>query len=116
MKDHRKLKAYDLAVSLVLAVYRATKEWPADERFGLTSQVRRAVVSISSNIVEGCARNSVREQGRFIEIAYASARETAHQLMIARLLEMSVPAAVETLADEVCRALYALHRRQLEGD
>lgn len=111
MRNHRKLRAFELADSLVLDVYKATKSWPSDERFGLTAQIRRAAVSIASNIVEGCGRTTEREYLRFIEIAYSSCREVAYQLSIARRLEMHVPAELETLADNCCRALYVLYQR-----
>ena len=76
MRDHTKLRAFELADALVLNVYRATRGFPDDEKFGLTSQLRRAAISIASNIVEGAARSSLPEYVRFLEIAYGSAKES----------------------------------------
>lgn len=75
MRDHTKLRAFELADDLVLKTYKETSQFPKQEMFGLTSQLRRAAVSIPSNIVEGCARSSEGEYLRFLEIAYGSAKE-----------------------------------------
>lgn len=114
MRNHQRLEVFQLADDLVLGVYRATRDWPDTERFGLVSQVQRAAVSVASNIVEGCARSSAREYSRFIEMSYSSCRELAYQLTIARRLEMTVPTELEALADRCCRALYGLYQRQSE--
>ena len=69
MFGFEKLEVWDKAISFADTVYSITREFPADERFGLTNQMRRAAVSISSNIAEGSARNSRKDFARFIEIA-----------------------------------------------
>lgn len=86
MRDHTKLRAFELADEAAVLIYRITKEFPKDEIYGLTSQMRRAVVSVPSNIVEGCARESHREYLRFLEIAFASLREVHYQLGLAMRL------------------------------
>src|SRR5438445_13384594 len=86
MRDHRKLRAFELADRLVLSIYAATKSFPKDEQFGLTSQLRRAAVSIASNIVEGCARRSEADYLRFLDLAFGSVREVEYQLTIAQRL------------------------------
>ncbi len=80
MRDHTKLRAFELADDLVINIYTETAHFPKQEMFGLTSQLRRAAVSISSNIVEGCSRSSEAEYLRFLEIAYGSAKEVEYQI------------------------------------
>lgn len=86
MRDHRKLRAFELADQLTISVYRATKDFPREEQFGLTSQMRRGAISITSNIVEGCARESQADSIRFLDIAYGASREREYQISIAARL------------------------------
>ena len=86
MQDHRKLKAFQLSDELVLAVYKATAGFPAHERFGLTSQLRRAAVSVPGNIVEGCGRDGLKDYIRFLQIAFSSLREAGYYLDLGRRL------------------------------
>ncbi len=99
MRDHTKLRAFELADALALLIYRQTKSFPSDERFGLTAQMRRAAVSIASNIVEGCARTTETEYLRFLEIAYASARELEYQSSLALRLGYLQPGDTDKLSD-----------------
>ncbi|WKZ39603.1 MAG: four helix bundle protein [Anaerolineales bacterium] len=87
MKDFRKLKVWEKAHQLALAVYKVTKSFPKEELYGLTSQIRRASMSIPTNIAEGCGRQTDAEFARFLQIAMGSASETEYQLLLARDLE-----------------------------
>ena len=83
MRDFRKLKVWEKAHHFTLQVYRITKDFPSDERFGLTVQLRRAAASVPTNIAEGCGRHSERELARFMSIAAGSASEVEYQLLLA---------------------------------
>ncbi len=84
MLNFEKLDVWHKAIALANAVYALTKSFPADERFGLPNQMRRAAVLISSNIAEGCSRGSKADFRRFIEIATGSAFEVVSQARVAR--------------------------------
>jgi four helix bundle protein len=86
MRDHTKLKAFELADEVALLVYRITAGFPREELYGLTSQMRRAAVSVPSNIVEGCARDSQADYQRFLTIAFGSLRELHYQLSLSNRL------------------------------
>jgi four helix bundle protein len=83
---HKKLHVYQMALNLVKEVYNLTSQFPAEERFGLISQLRRAAVSVCSNIAEGAARKTPPERKRFYEISRSSAVEIDTQFAIALLL------------------------------
>lgn len=84
MQDFRNLKVWEKAHQLTLAVYQATAKFPKEELFGLTSQTRRSVASIPTNIAEGCGRGSDADFGRFLQMAAGSASEIDYQLLLAR--------------------------------
>jgi four helix bundle protein len=80
--SHKKLDVYKIACELVKEVYKHTKNYPPDERFVLVTQLRRAAISICSNIAEGCARISKPEKKRFLEISRSSLVEVDTQIEI----------------------------------
>jgi four helix bundle protein len=86
MRDHTKLKAFKLADEVAILVYGVTTEFPQEELYGLTSQMRRAAISVPSNIVEGCARDSEADYLRFLYIAFGSLRELRYQLDFSKRL------------------------------
>jgi len=86
VRDHTKLRAFELADEVAILVYRVTAGFPKEELFGLTSQLRRAAVSVPSNIVEGCARDSEADYLRFLNIAFGSLRELHYQLNLSKRL------------------------------
>jgi four helix bundle protein len=113
MRDHRRLRAFELADDLVLAVYATTRRFPREEQFGLTSQMRRAAVPIASNIVEGCARNSEAGFLHFLDMAYGSAREAEYQISLAHRLGLIRPEEFNTLnakCEETAKVLNGLIR------
>ena len=84
MLSHERLKAWELCHELVLGVYRQTERWPLQERYGLTSQIRRAAVSAPTNLAEGAAKHGRREFRRYVDIALGSVAETAYLLRLAK--------------------------------
>ena len=87
MRDHKQLRAFELADEVALLIYQLTRKFPKEEVYGLTSQMRRAAVSVPSNIVEGCARQSQAEYARFLGIAFGSLRELHYQFGLSKRLE-----------------------------
>lgn len=100
MRNFRELKVWEKGHELTLAVYEATRTFPRDEQYGLTSQIRRSCASIPANIAEGCGRGSNEDLGRFLQMAMGSATELEYHLLPARDLNLLDPPEYEHLAKE----------------
>ena len=100
MRDFRELKVWEKSHHLALGVYKATAKFPKDELHGLTSQIRRACVSVPANIAEGCGRNGDPEFARFLQIAMGSASELEYHLLISRDLGLLTDTDYKQLAQE----------------
>ncbi|MCB2213725.1 four helix bundle protein [bacterium] len=111
MRDHRSLKAYQLADKLCLMIYIETKTFPKDETFGLRSQIRRAAVSVVSDITEGCGRNTDADFLRFLDMAFGSIRELEYQVSLGKRLNyfnMERIEDLELILEETIRVLRGL--------
>jgi four helix bundle protein len=119
VRDYRDLEVWRLAMDLVEAIYRLSREFPKTEEYRLTSQLLRAAVSIPANIAEGNARASRKDYARFVSIARGSLAETETLLMLARRIGLARPEAVDSVlgeADRVGRMLNGLHRSLEKND
>lgn len=103
MLPYERLDAWKVCHQLALGVYRATAAYPADERYGLTSQSRRAAASAAANLAEGSAKRGAREFRRYVDISLGSLAELAYLLLLARDLQL--------LADPVWQELHTLRER-----
>jgi four helix bundle protein len=111
LKDFKELKVWHKSYELALAIYEASRSFPREEMYGLTSQLRRAAVSIGANIAEGCGRRSDGELVRFLQIARGSASEVEHHLLLARdlkFLQAATHQGIEKRRQEVQRMLTSL--------
>jgi four helix bundle protein len=100
VQDFRNLKVWEKAHALTLDIYKASKSFPRDEMYGLTSQMRRASVSIGANIAEGTCRRGDVDFARFLQIAVASASEVEYHLLLARDLNLLALADYHRLSEE----------------
>jgi four helix bundle protein len=107
MRNFRELKVWQKAHPVTLAVYRATQNFPRQEQYGLTAQVRRSALSIGSNIAEGCVKATNADFCRFLNIALGSASELEYQLLLAHdlgYLRSSQHSALEASVQELKRS------------
>jgi four helix bundle protein len=114
MQDFRNLDVWKRSHELTLAVYRATKSFPDDERYGLTSQLRRGATSIPANLAEGCGRGSDPDFGRFVQNAMGSATEVEYEFLLSKDLQYFTASVYADFDHEITgikRMLASLLRR-----
>ena len=114
MKTFRDLKVWQKAHNLVLEIYRITKKFPSEEKFGLVSQLRRSAVSVATNIVEGFKRKSDRDYAHFLNLADASLEETKYHVLLSKDLKYLSSEDFESLnkiCDETGKMLYGLQKK-----
>ena len=118
MRDFRRLKLWEKAHQLTLAVYRVSRACPVEERYGLTRDLRRSAASVPTNIAEGCGRETERELGRFMSIAAGSASEAEYQLLLAHDLEYLAPDVYRDLHSRVTetRRMLSAFMQKLTAD
>ena len=112
-KPHKKLDVWKLSMELSRVVYRLTTGYPSEKRFGLVSQLRRAAVSVTSNIAEGAARDSNNEFRHFLSIARSSLSELDTQLDLSQDLGFVTETSrseIDRLLTRIDKMLYALHQ------
>ena len=111
MRNYQDLLVWEKAHKLTLAVYKTTLLFPKEERYGLTSQIRRASASIAANLAEGCGRRSDGELARYVQIAMGSGAELSYHFLLAKDLGFVPGAEYESLhadVSEIMRMLSAL--------
>jgi four helix bundle protein len=114
LASYRELKVWQRAIELSVAIYKLTTEFPREELYGLSSQLRRAAVSVASNIAEGYGRGSKGEFRQFVGVARGSVLELQTQLVIAKELgfgKTSERQTAEFLAEETGKMLWALQKK-----
>jgi four helix bundle protein len=121
MRDFRRLEVWRRSRGLTADVYRLTATFPPEERYGITAQMRRAVISIPSNLAEGAGRSTDRDFARFIDLAQGSAFELESQLTLCVDLGLAIESSTGEILDEVRQLQRMLHGlaeslRQSPGD
>ncbi len=114
MKDFRSLKVWEKAHQLTLLIYQASNDFPKEENYALTSQLRRSAASVPTNLAEGCGRGSDRELSRFVQVAMGSASEVEYLLLLCHelgYLHSELHQQLAELTTEVKRMLASLLRK-----
>jgi len=101
MHNYKQLSVWNKSVKLATDVYKATKKYPKNEIYGITSQIRRSVISISSNIAEGAGRTGKKQFKHFLNIAYSSSFELETQLIISKNLGYLKESAFSELSETI---------------
>jgi four helix bundle protein len=118
MQDFTKLRVWHDSQDLAVSVFAATRAFPREERFGLSSQMRRAAVSVSSNIAEGCGRFGPVEVSRFLQIGISSACELVSQIELSHRLHFvdnQIASSLATQAEAVRKSLIRLEAKVRGG-
>jgi four helix bundle protein len=115
-KTFQDLIVWQKAHQFVLAIYTATKNFPPDEKFGLTSQIRRASVSIPANIAEGFSKKTKADKARFYNIAKSSLEEVRYYLILSRDLGYTENSNLFTQLEEISRLLHSYTKSLLNSD
>jgi four helix bundle protein len=109
MHNYKELETWKASLAICTPIYRLTKSFPDDEKFGLVSQIRRATVSVPSNIAEGSSRNSDKDFVRFLEYSLGSCREIETQILIAKDLEYANSESVAIILKELYRIMVMIN-------
>lgn len=118
MHNFKELKFWQKARTLTKITYTVTNKFPKEERFGLTNQIRRSVVSVSSNIAEGCGRGTDKELIRFLDIAQGSLCELESQFILAYDLEFIEQKELDYLSkeiDEIQKMMFSFRRKLVQN-
>ena len=112
MRDFHKLVIWEKSHQLTLDIYKLTQQFPKEELFGLTSQIRRAISSIPTNIAEGCGRATNKDFAHFLQISIGSACEVEYQLLLAHDLNYITDEDYNRLNDEIVSVRKMIHKYQ----
>ena len=104
MIDFRTLRVWEAFHEIVLDVYKITQQFPSEELYGLTSQMRRSAASVPTNIAEGCGRNTDPDLAKFLTIAMGSASELEYQLILAKDLKLIQPDQYQDIMENLTTA------------